>query len=463
MLRLLTLGGAAVVNESGDDVSSSAAQRRTIALLSILAVAGPAGVSRERLVALLWPDAELDRGRHALTQALYASRRSLACDDLFAVDGDIKLRSERMTSDVGDLERLLAHDVEAAVSLFKGPFLDGFLLPGSAEFERWSAAQRTRIESRVVQALQRLARAANDPRRSLRWWKRAATIRPLDGSIAAQLMKALVDAGDRAGALQHAAIHAALLREELDLVPDRSVTDLVRSLRGPSTDGAPVDAARPAETTRVADAISDRAESDNQSPARRLSLRARARRPLAWISMIAAAVLMVATITTLSHLRATTAATTPFRNRIMVAPFRVAGADPSLSYLRDGIVELLTARLSGGARSTDAGAVLGAWRAAGISPAMEVPRDTVVQLASRFQASSVVVGGVVGAPRHIVIRATMLRVPTAAVVGQAIVEGPADSVANLVAQLAARLLDAETETVERIGSGAARVAISPAR
>jgi DNA-binding SARP family transcriptional activator/TolB-like protein len=441
MLRLLTLGGATIVNESqGDAPSAAATQRRTLALLSALAVAGPAGISRERLVALFWPDADAERGRHALAQTLYASRRSLGSEDLFDLGTGICLRADRMTSDVGDLERLLSRDPEAALGLYHGPFLDGFFLPGAVEFERWSATQRTRIENQVIRALHRLATDADDPRRALHWWKRAAALRPVDSAIAAALIQALANSGDRAGALKHADIYSALVREELELEPDSTIAKLVGALREPSRSVCHDVSASPF-TAPVA------AGSETVSPAPtgrratvRLWRRARGKRPTAWISAVVATSVVVATSTTTwSHLRATDVHTLPLRQRVVVAPFRVAGADPSLSYLRDGIVDLLTARLSDGRHSIDAGTVLGAWRAAGFSPAMDVPRDTVVEVARRLRAEDVVVGGVVGAPSHIVIRATMLRVPTAAVVSRAIVEGPADSVASLVARLATRL------------------------
>jgi hypothetical protein len=349
-----------------------------------------------------------------------------------------------MTSDVGDLEKMLSQDPETAVGLYHGPFLDGFFLPGAAEFERWSAAQRTRIEDRVIRALQRLAMNADDPLRAVHWWKRAAALRPLDSAIAAALIKAFADSGDRVGALKQADIYSALVREELELEPDPSIANLVAAVRE-SSRSAPYDRTASAFTAPLAaGAVAEPPEPTVQRVTTRPWHRARGKRSLAWISALAATGLAVAaSIATWSHLPASDVHT-PLRQRVVVAPFRVAGADPSLSYLRDGIVDLLTARLSEGAGSIDAGAVLGAWRAAGFSLAMDVPRDTVVEVARQLRAERVIVGGVVGAPRHIVIRATMLRVPTAAVVSQAIVEGPADSVASLVARLAARLRDAES-------------------
>jgi tetratricopeptide (TPR) repeat protein len=142
----------------------------------------------------------------------------------------------------------------------------------------------------------------------------------------------------------------------------------------------------------------------------------------------------------------------PLRQRVVVAPFRVAGASPSLAYLRDGMVELLSTRLAddSAARSVDAGAVIGAWRASGLAPAMDVPRSTVVRLADRLGAERVVVGGVIGTPSRLVVRATVLAVPSGAVLSQAMVEGSADSLTILIDRLAATLLLAEAGEDDRL-------------
>src|SRR4051812_22025020 len=104
MLELHTLGGVFVLQSDGSRVGGAAAQRRSLALLSILAVHGDAGVSRDRLLALLWPDGDPDKVRHALTQSLYHIRRALACDDLFVIAGaNIRLNGHRIGTDVGRL------------------------------------------------------------------------------------------------------------------------------------------------------------------------------------------------------------------------------------------------------------------------------------------------------------------------------------------------------------------------
>ncbi|MDF1505364.1 serine/threonine-protein kinase, partial [Roseisolibacter sp. H3M3-2] len=58
---------------------------------------------------------------------------------------------------------------------------------------------------------------------------------------------------------------------------------------------------------------------------------------------------------------------------VAVAPFRVTGSDPSLRYLREGMLDLLAATLTGegGPRSADPRAVLSAWRRAARADAGE--------------------------------------------------------------------------------------------
>jgi tetratricopeptide (TPR) repeat protein len=127
---------------------------------------------------------------------------------------------------------------------------------------------------------------------------------------------------------------------------------------------------------------------------------------------------------------------------VVVAPFRVAGASPSLEYLREGLVELLSARLAddSSARSVDAGAVLAAWRAAGVGPSASVSREQTVQLAAALGAKRVVIGSAVGTRSRVVITAAAVEVPTGTVRGETTVEGPADSISALVDRLAVGLL-----------------------
>src|SRR5438309_11488085 len=79
--RLRTFGGLSLTGESGP-VTGAAAQRRKLALLAVLATGGERGVSRDRLLALFWPERDTQHARHALTQSLWALRRERGAEEL---------------------------------------------------------------------------------------------------------------------------------------------------------------------------------------------------------------------------------------------------------------------------------------------------------------------------------------------------------------------------------------------
>lgn len=446
MLRLRTLGGISLLGPAGQPLTGAVTQRRLLALLTVLAVAGDRGSSREKLVALLWPEADEERARHSLTQALYDVRRALGVDDLFVAGGDIRLNPPCLGSDVQEMaEALDKGDLEGAVALYAGPFADGFFLPGSTEFEQWTSFQRAYLEDQVARALDQLgtrAEEAGELTDALHWRKRLAAIRPLDTSATLALMTTFATAGNRAGALQHARVHETLLKDQLGLHPDPAVTALVARLREPappaSRDSVEAPAA-PAEPP-PARALDPGAAGGPEASPYRTAFRAHRW----WSVPLLVGGLTLAAALLLWRTRSASKATVPapLDQRVVVAPFRVAGAGASLAYLREGMVELLSTRLAddSGSRSVDAGAVLAAWRAGGLAAPAEVSRSAIVELARGLGAEEVVIGSVVGEANRLVLSATVVEIATQRAAGRATVEGPADSISALVDRLAAQLL-----------------------
>jgi serine/threonine-protein kinase len=131
-------------------------------------------------------------------------------------------------------------------------------------------------------------------------------------------------------------------------------------------------------------------------------------------------------------------------NLVAVVPFRVAGAAPALGYLREGMVDLVAARLTGegGARAADPGTVMAAWRRAAGSDASDLSEGDAVGLARRLGAGRLLVGGVVGTPAHVALNASVLPVGAGSRV-EAKVEGVADSLPQLVDRLVAQLITEE--------------------
>ena len=234
MFELRTLGGASLLRD-GIPVTGAATQRRPLAVLAQLAVAGEMGVSREKLVGRLWPDSTEDAARRVLAQTLYALRRSLAEDHLVDGTSTLRLNPAVIGSDVSRFTGAVEHgDVERAAAEYGGVFLDGFHLSDAAEFERWVDDERLRLQreyANVLEALAERAAAHSDHASEAEWWRRRAVLDPLDTRIGACLMRALHASGDIGGALQHARVHDALAREELGESTPSPLLELANELR----------------------------------------------------------------------------------------------------------------------------------------------------------------------------------------------------------------------------------------
>jgi DNA-binding SARP family transcriptional activator len=241
MLRLKTFGELSLERD-GTLIAGAPAQRRKLALLAYLAAAGDRGVSRDTLLTVFWPESSADSGRHALTQTVSALRRELRCGDLVVGTAALQLNARAIQSDVADFQRNCeAGQLEQAVELYAGPFLDGVHLSGTSEFERWVEVERARFARESARALEQLAEreiTRGDHQAAAGWWRRLADADPLNSRLALALMHSLAASGNRAAALRHAAAHAALLREELDVAPDPEITALERRLRK-ATEDAP--------------------------------------------------------------------------------------------------------------------------------------------------------------------------------------------------------------------------------
>jgi DNA-binding SARP family transcriptional activator len=234
MLRLTAFGGLTLGLEDGP-VSGAMTQRRRLALLTLLAVARQRGLSREKVMAYLWPESDSAHARHALNQQLHAQRKLLANRELFLGGKTLRLNPAVIRTDVGEFEDALDRGaLEAAVAQYGGPFLDGFFLKDAPEFERWADTQRCRLARRLCIAYVDLANAAagrGDQTRSAEWWRRAAEVDPLDSQMAFDVVQALAAAGNAGGALRHGLHHSERLRDELGLAPDQRLVQLLERVR----------------------------------------------------------------------------------------------------------------------------------------------------------------------------------------------------------------------------------------
>src|SRR5688572_7714227 len=125
----LKLFGSPTLETETAALTGRPVQRHRLALLALLALAPGQRLSRDKLIAYLWPERNSEHGRNLLKQATYVLRVELGDSALVSENDELKLNVETVEADVVSFEAALAEsDFARAVELYRGPLLDGFFL-----------------------------------------------------------------------------------------------------------------------------------------------------------------------------------------------------------------------------------------------------------------------------------------------------------------------------------------------
>lgn len=186
-------------------------------------------LSRGRLHLLFWPDVPEGVARRNLSHLLTHLRRALPCPDmLVATSDEVWLQPERLWCDAREFNRhsidpeadpALLHDL---VSLYRGPFLDGFDLPACPEFENWRLSEYSALENRYLKALEHLVDGCvseGEISQAIRYARQYLETDALAETIHQRLIQLYAAAGDRRLALQQYERCAAILESELGVSP----------------------------------------------------------------------------------------------------------------------------------------------------------------------------------------------------------------------------------------------------
>lgn len=325
--RLRLLGRLAF--EDGSGLPEGAATRpRSLALLAILATGGESGVPRDKVLLYLWPESNTQRARNSLHQALHAIRRHLGEEAVLAGPLTLRLNPAAFTTDLWDfLAAIHRGDVEQAVELYEGAFLESFALPELPELTRWIAEEQTRIAHLHSDALESAAARASREgrhREAVEHWRALTRLDPLSARPTLGLMRAFADAGNSAAALAHARDYESRVRQELGTSPDQSIAALAAELR----------------VAGSSDATPGSTEQAVFAPPKRTV-------PWVWkAAVIGLALMDVMALGTLWWTRRHPSHQPVEPDLIAVFPFRVEG-DSDVQYLGTGMVDLLTSNLEG--------------------------------------------------------------------------------------------------------------------
>ena len=357
MFSLLTLGRLSL-HRDGQAIPGFETHRKSLTLLAVLAAERK--VSRDRLMALLWPESDIERARGSLKQVLHQLRHDLDAPDLVQGSTLLSLNPAAIETDVGQfLAAMDRGDLAGAVALWAGPFLDGVHLGGSAELGQWVEVRRAELTRRWSGAVERLAADAEtrgDFIRAADHWRRLQDSDPTDSRVTLRLMAALEADGRRAAALREAREYQRRLREGWDLAPDPAVAELADRLQAAPAGQPPATSPHP---EKPSEAGSAEAAVAGLGRGRLL-----APRPFRRVLLATAALLVVAIgAGAIRSLRAPPRASAGTRdsNLVAVAPFQVLG--PALALWHEGIPDILSRDLDGAGplRTVPQAVALRAW------------------------------------------------------------------------------------------------------
>src|SRR5947209_11356854 len=276
LLRLAVLGPPEM---SHDGRRLSFALRKAEALLLYLAVEG--GMHpRSKLAALLWPDSEPHAARTALRNALTLLRSRLATPDAsasphshllaeqdllgldpqapFELDLDVVQQAyhqaQRLSTFPSQEPRAaLVTQVQQALALVRGPFLEGFWLPEESGFDQWVQQQQQQWQVRLqllferLSALQESGGELQAARLTLTRW---LALDPLAEEAYRRLMRVDLALGDASAALQVYATCRDRLAQELQVKPSPDTVALAERIRATATVSPGSRPARPAAVAR---------------------------------------------------------------------------------------------------------------------------------------------------------------------------------------------------------------------
>ena len=232
--------------------------RKSLALLTYLAIESASPHSRESLLGLLWPDLSTSAAQNNLrvtwSQLNKCLKATTSEQEPFLLSTRLDLQFNPHSDtwlDVAAFEKLLkecsAHDHEErsncnecadrlaqAVELVRGEFLNGFSLGNCPAFDEWASIRRERLHLQITEALEELTdHHANlgNLEQAEGYARRLLELDPLRESAHRQVMRLLSKSGKRSAALAQFEVCRRLLADELGVAPSSETTLLAERIR----------------------------------------------------------------------------------------------------------------------------------------------------------------------------------------------------------------------------------------
>lgn len=225
-------------------------------LLAYLAVESDRPHHREVLAEIFWPDRPVQATRNSLRQALSILRNAINDREAEVpfllisretvqfnreskhwLDVQVFLESINQCREVlrrgPDVENNCIHWLKQATRLYRGDFLDQFLLNDCDQFTEWRALRRDEYRRQALEALDMLAafhEKSGELDESRRYAFRQLELDPLREEAHRRIMRINVQKGNRSDALAQFESCKRLLQQELGVEPEEETRALVKKI-----------------------------------------------------------------------------------------------------------------------------------------------------------------------------------------------------------------------------------------
>lgn len=226
-VRIRLLGNFKLFGPYGAEIPIPTKKNR--GLLSILALSPGRQMTRERLCGLLWGDRSEEQARSSLRQSLAVLRKELgAAEPMVVQTRDDLVQMQPIATDVTDLLALGSAanwtDIAAVIDQCQGELLADTSIREEA-FETWLAAERRRVENRLIEVLEKACELGSD-HAAVAAGRRLVELDPWREGSHRLLMRAYHGVGETALALQQFEQCRTLLANEFGLAPATETTAL---------------------------------------------------------------------------------------------------------------------------------------------------------------------------------------------------------------------------------------------
>ena len=258
-LEIFTLGGLSIQREAKP--VTGFASRKVEALVIYLACTKHPQ-PREVLAELFWDERSQDRAMGNLRVVLTSLRKQLAPFVNITRDTVSLNLDENIWLDVSELEDLListrqpkssplqttqVQQMEQAVTIYKGRFLDGFYVRDCTGFENWVFREQERLQRVILDVISDLVSfylETGEYHAGVQHATRLLEIDPLMEEAHYQMMLLLAHSGQRGAALKQYETCVRILQDELDIEPSDETRTLFQQIQSGEVKSRPQDPVR---------------------------------------------------------------------------------------------------------------------------------------------------------------------------------------------------------------------------